>query len=238
VPANTAAKLAAQGADVRVVAALAPTSARIMSANQDIRGLGDLEGRTLYLTGEGTTTECDLRMLLDAADLEGQVDLVFCNSSEDAIAAVDLDEQAACLLEEPYASYVRSTRKSLRVVVDVADVWKGLVDVCGVPLTGVIVARTGLIEEHPEDVAAFLRDLEVARQIVEEPEALAQLLLENDMVEDADVGSRVEDRIDLSLVYGADLKERLAPYYHQLLALNPELVAEAEPTDDFYYAGA
>ena len=98
VPANVASVLynktegAVQVIDINTLGVL-----NVVTGNADVTSFGDLAGRTVYMTGKGTTPEYVMNYLLERAGLTGQVTLEFKSEPTEVLSALLADPSAVAL---------------------------------------------------------------------------------------------------------------------------------------------
>lgn len=130
----------------------------VVTGNADVTSFGDLAGRTVYMTGKGTTPEYVMNYLLERAGLTGQVTLEFKSEPTELLSALLADPSAVGVLPEPFkTAAIAKSEGKLSAPVSLTDVWDELAGDTGSRLlTGVTVVRRAFAEEHPEAVAEFL----------------------------------------------------------------------------------
>ena len=60
----------------------------VVTGDADVTSFGDLAGRTVYMTGKGTTPEYVMNYLLERAGLTGQVTLEFKSEPTEVLSAL------------------------------------------------------------------------------------------------------------------------------------------------------
>ncbi len=130
----------------------------VVTGDAGVASFGDLAGRTVYMTGKGTTPEYVMNYLLERAGLTGQVTLEFKSEPTEVLSALLADPSAVGVLPEPFkTAAIAKSEGSLSVPVSLTDAWDELAGDTGSRLlTGVTVVRRAFAEEHPEAVAEFL----------------------------------------------------------------------------------
>lgn len=103
VPANVASVLynktegAVQVIDINTLGVLS-----VVTGDTGVTSFGDLAGRTVYMTGKGTTPEYVMNYLLQRAGLTGQVALEFKSEPTEVLSALLADPSAVGVLPEPF----------------------------------------------------------------------------------------------------------------------------------------
>ena len=207
----------------------------IISGDSSIASWSDLAGKTVYLTGKGTTPDYVLQYLLkEHASLDGfsPEDVTLEYKSEAAEIA-----EAVGLLPQPFATVAMSQNEALRTVFDLTEEWDKLQTESKSRLvTGVTVVRNGFLEEHPEEVEAFLeRHEESAKLALEEPDATASLIVKTGIIEKEPIAKKALPSCSIVFIEGNEMKDALSGYLEVLFEQDPKSVGGVLPGDDFYY---
>ena len=103
-------------------------------------------------------------------------------------------------------------------------------------VTGVVVARTEFVQEHPEAVSSFLDHYASSVEFVNtNVEDAAQLVGSYDIVT-AEVAQKAIPACNIVFVEGAEMKDKLSGYLTVLFDQNAKSVGGTLPADDFYYS--
>lgn len=241
VPANLAATLyqktdgALRVLDVNTLGVL-----NVMSADMSITSVADLAGRTVYMTGKGTVPEYTFAALLSAAGLSwDDVDVQFKSEPSEVAALLAQDSQAAGILPQPYATALEMKNVGVSVVIDMTVEWNQVMgSTAGSIVTGVTVASAGFVEEHPDEVAAFLRQHALSAQAaVSNPSSIVETVVSLGIIENAELAEAAIPQCSVVCLTSAEMKEALSGYLQTLYEQNPASVGGALPGDDFYYVG-
>lgn len=241
VPANLASVLYNNtDGGVRVLAVNTLGVLYICDRDGSVESVADLAGKTIYASGKGSTPEYALNYILEGNGLTPGVDVTIEWKSEHAecVAAMAQDENAIALLPQPFVSAAQMKDDSIRAALDLTQEWNALqtdADASSL-ITGVVVARTAFVEEHPEAVAAFMEHYRDSVAFVnDDVQAAAELIGAYDIVP-APVAQKAIPACNIVCIDGDDMKTRLSGYLAVLFEQNPKAVGGALPGDDFYYA--
>ena len=241
VPANLASVLynRTEGG-VRVLAVNTLGVLYIVESGDSVQSVADLRGRTIYASGKGATPEYALNYILSANGIDPAQDVTIEWKSEHAecLAALMAAENAIAMLPQPFVTTAQTKSDSIRVAIDLNDAWAQAQEGEENPsalLTGVVVARTAFVEEHPEQVAAFLEAYGASVDWVNtEVEAAAELVGSYDIVPAA-VAVKAIPACNIVCLTGEEMHRKLSGYLGVLFAQNPAAVGGALPGEDFYY---
>jgi NitT/TauT family transport system substrate-binding protein len=211
----------------------------IVERGESISSVADLKGKTIYATGKGSTPEYNLRYLLEqnGIDPDNDVTIEFKSEPTEVVAVLSEDESAVAMLPQPYVTVAGNSIEDLRIALDLTSEWDSLGS-GSTMITGVVVARTEFVEQHPEAVAAFLEEYEASTDFVNGDVAKAAQLVEKFDIFKAAIAEKAIPYCNITFISGSRMKSELEGYLTVLYDQNPESVGGAMPADDFYYQGA
>lgn len=214
----------------------------IISGDSSISSWADLAGKTVYLTGKGTTPDYVLQYLLkERAALDGfspeDITLEYKSEAAEIAAVLKENPESVGLLPQPFATVAMSQNETLKTVFDLTEEWDKLQTENGSRLvTGVTVVRNDFLEEHPEAVENFLAEHETSAKLaLEEPDATAALVVETGIIEKEPVAKKALPSCSIVFIEGNEMKDALSGYLEVLFEQDPKSVGGALPNDDFYY---
>lgn len=212
----------------------------MVTGTAEVGSIADLKGKTVYLTGKGTTPEASLRYLMDASGLkEEDVILEFKSEAAEVAAILAENPDAIGLLPQPFVTAACMQNDSLKTVLDINEEWMRLQSAAGDGsgmVTGVTVVRKAFLQDNPEAVAAFLEEHAAsAAAINEDPDLGAALAVEAGIVAKEPIARTAIPQCNIVCVTGEEMKTALSGYLNILKDFNAELVGGAVPGDDFYH---
>ena len=236
-PANAAATLFNKAGGFSVVAINTLGVLYLVENGETVQRVEDLAGKTVCLTGKGTTPEYALRYLLSAHGIEDQVTLEFKSEAQEVVAAMSENLSMIGLLPQPFVTAAMMQNDQLRIALDLTEEWNA-VSKDSTLVTGVTVVRTEILEQRPEDVLNFLKDAANGVDMVNaDPAAAAELIVEMGIVAKAPIAQKAIPYCNLVCITGQEMKTLLSGYLKTLFGQNSKAVGAALPADDFYYTG-
>lgn len=239
VPANAAAVLyrktdgAVVAVDVNTLGVL-----EIVTGSGQIKNVTDLKGRTIYLTGKGTTPEASLKYILERNGLsEGDYILEFKSEAAEVAAVLAQNPEAVGLLPQPFVTAALMQNDRLKSVLNLNEEWNRAQGASGSGMvTGVTLVRREFLEEHGDVVADFLKEhAESAAAVNQDPAAGAALSVKAGIVAKESIAEKAIPRCGITCMTGGEMKAALAGYLKVLMDFDPSLVGGSLPGDDFYY---
>jgi len=236
-PANAAATLFSKTSTFSAVAINTLGVLYIVENGDTVHSIHDLAGKTVCLTGKGTTPEYTLRYLLAANGIEDQVTLEFKSEAQEVVAAMTENVATIGLLPQPFVTAAMAQNENLRMAVDMTKEWDGASD-GGVAVTGVTVVRNEILVKQPEAVEELLKDcFDSVDEVNNDPAAAAELIVNMGIVAKAPIAEKAIPYCNLVCITGDKMKTMLSAYLQTLYDQNPKAVGGAMPVELFYYTG-
>ncbi|MCD7882971.1 MAG: ABC transporter substrate-binding protein [Lachnospiraceae bacterium] len=236
---NTALNLYNQGVEIQVIALGTQGVLHILESGQgeEIQSISDLEGRTIYATGQGSNPEYILRYLLESNDLDPDTDveIVFADATEISAGLISGEIETAMLPVPAATAAILQSDGTVRDAIDVNDVWEDLGNGSSLIMTAV-VARTEFIEENPDAVETFLEEYEASiGYINSNVEEAAELVAGLGITPSAAIAAAAIPQCNLIFISGEAMEPAISDYYDVLYEADPDSVGGALPDDGFYY---
>lgn len=211
----------------------------VITGDASISSLKDLAGKTVYLTGKGTTPEYVMNYLLGAAGIADSVTLEFKSEATEVVSVLASDPTAVGVLPQPFATAALVKNQALSAPIDLTDAWNEVSEQTGNDsqlVTGVTVVRNEFLDKHPEAVEEFLKGQSASVKYVNEhPDKAAKLVVEQGILESKAVAQKAIPACHLVCLTGKELKQALTGYLEVLHQADASSVGGSLPADDFYY---
>lgn len=241
VPANLAAVLYNKlDGEVQVIAVNTLGVLYIVERGESVQSVEDLRGRTVYASGQGATPEYALNYILRGNGIDPEHDLVIDWKSEHAecLTALLQDPSGIALLPQPFVTTAMTKAEGLRIALDLNVLWNDLQAESESPsalLTGVVIARKSFVQEHPDQVNAFLDSYadSVAWTNANVDEAAA--VIAGFEIVPEPIARQALPACNIVCIRGEEMKALLSGYLGVLFEANPASVGGKLPGDDFYY---
>lgn len=210
----------------------------VTETGQTVSSVEDLKGKTVYLTGKGTTPDFVLQYLLKMHGLTTEdVKLEYKSEPTEVVSVLAEEENAVGLLPQPFVTVAQTQNEKIRIALDLTKEWDALQEEDGSALvTGVTVVRTEFLEENEEAVAGFLEDHEHSTAYTNEhPEEAAALIEELGIVAKAPIAQKAIPMCNITYIDGEEMQDKLGGYLEALYEMEPKSVGGALPDEAFYY---
>ena len=210
----------------------------MVSGDDTVQSMEELKGRTIYLTGKGTTPDFVLQYLLKENGLTtADVALEYKSEATEVAAVLTETPEAIGVLPQPFVTAACAQNEELSVIMDLTEEWANIQGEDGSSLvTGVTVVRNAFLEEHKESVDKFLEEhaasADYANAHVEEA---AELVAAAGIIEKAPVAVKAMPKCNITYIDGKDMQTALSGYLEVLFKQDASSVGGSLPGDDFYY---
>lgn len=210
----------------------------MVTGDSTIESVEDLKGRTIYLTGKGTTPDYVLHYILSENGMtEADYTLEYKSEASEVAALLAEKPEAVGLLPQPFVTAACIQNEALKVVLDMNEEWAELQGEDGSRMvTGVTVVRTEFLEEHEAAVKVFLKEHEESTGAInDDAQAGASLAVAAGIVAKEPIAQKAIPECNITCIQGEEMQQALSGYLEVLFEQNPESVGGALPDEDFYY---
>ena len=212
----------------------------IVENGDSVHSVADLEGKTIYASGKGSTPEYALNYILEKNGLVPGEDVTIEWKSEhsECVSELTQDPEGIAMLPQPFVTTAQAKNPDLKVALDLTEEWDKLMEGEAEKsrmLTGVVVVRREFAEENPEAVSDFMERYASSVEYVNANVEDAAGLVEKYDIVTRDVAVKAIPECNIVCITGEDMKEQLSGYLQVLLDQNPESIGGKLPEDDFYY---
>ena len=210
----------------------------VVASDDSISSMKDLKGKTLYMTGKGTTPEYVMNYLLSENGLtDGDVTLEFKSEAAEVASVLKEDPSAVGVLPQPFATAACIQNEALKPVLDLTEQWNLLNKENGSQLvTGVTIVRSDFLKEHEAAVKLFMEDHKASAAYTSEHlDEAAEMVAALGIVEKAPIAKKAMPACNIVCITGEEMKSALSGYLSVLEAADAKSVGGQLPGDDFYY---
>jgi len=210
----------------------------MVSGDTDISKPEDLKGKTVYLTGKGTTPDYVLHYIMEGNGLtDADVKLEYKSEATEVAALLAENPEAVGLLPQPFVTAACMQNAALSVIMDMNEQWTALQGEDGSRMvTGVTIVRDAFLKENEEAVKMFLKEhKESTESINADVEGGAKLAVEAGIIAKEPIAAKAIPKCNITYIDGEEMKQALSGYLEVLFAQNAASVGGALPDEDFYF---
>jgi len=210
----------------------------MVSEDESIKTPADLRGRTIYLTGKGTTPDYVLHYIMQGNGLtDADVTLEYKSEAAEVAAVLAENPDAVGLLPQPFVTAACMQNEALAVVMDMNEQWTALQGVDSSRMvTGVTVVRNAFLEENEESVSIFMQEHKESTEAINADAVKgAALAAEAGIIAKEAIAQQAIPECNITYIDGDEMKQALSGYLSVLFEQDPKAVGGALPEEEFYY---
>ncbi len=206
----------------------------ILTTEENVNTLADLEGKTLYATGQGSTPEYILNYILEKNNLTDKVTVEYEAEHTALVSMFAAGKVTLGMLPEPNVSAALAQTEGLRQVIDLTAEWDKISDTSAVQ--GCVIVKKAFAEANPDALALFMAEYAASVEYVNSNVENAAAMCETfGIVPKAPIAKRAYPNCNIVFVTGEEMKASLSAFLKILYDANPASVGGNLPADDFYY---
>ncbi len=210
----------------------------MVSGEDDLTDFTDLKGKTIYLTGKGTTPDYVLQYLLNANGMSvDDVTLEYKSEATEVASVLAEDPTAIGLLPQPFVTAACMQNDAMKVIFDLNEEWNKVQGANGSSMvTGVTVVRKEFLEENEEAVKAFMEEHKASAEAINaDPATGAALAVEAQIVAKEPIAQKAIPDCNITYMDKAEMKQALSGYLDVLFHQDSQSIGGGLPESDFYY---
>lgn len=210
----------------------------MVSGEDGLADFTDLKGKTIYLTGKGTTPDYVLQYLLNANGMSvDDVTLEYKSEATEVASVLAEDPTAIGLLPQPFVTAACMQNDALKVIFDLNEEWNKVQGASGSSMvTGVTVVRKEFLEENEEAVKAFMEEHKASAEAINaDPTTGAALAVEAQIVAKEPIAKQAIPGCNITYMDKAEMKQALSGYLEVLFHQDSQSIGGGFPESDFYY---
>ena len=210
----------------------------MVSGEDGLTDFTDLKGKTIYLTGKGTTPDYVLQYLLNANGMSvDDVTLEYKSEATEVASVLAEDPTAIGLLPQPFVTAACMQNDALKVIFDLNEEWNKVQGASASSMvTGVTVVRKEFLEENEEAVKAFMEEHKASAEAINaDPATGAALAVEAQIVAKEPIAQKAIPDCNITYMDKAEMKQALSGYLDVLFHQDSQSIGDGLPESDFYY---
>ena len=210
----------------------------MVSGEDGLADFTDLKGKTIYLTGKGTTPDYVLQYLLNANGMSvDDVTLEYKSETTEVASVLAEDPTAIGLLPQPFVTAACMQNDALKVIFDLNEEWNKVQGASGSSMvTGVTVVRKEFLEENEEAVKDFMEEHKASAEAINaDPATGAALAVEAQIVAKEPIAQKAIPDCNITYMDKAEMKQALSGYLDVLFHQDSQSIGGGLPESDFYY---
>jgi len=209
----------------------------LMGKDTTIYSWDDLKGKRIQLMAKGMTPEVLFKYLLNKNNISPHKDVILDYSFPthiDLANAVAANQAELAVISEPMVSLVMQKNKTVVPLMDLNVEWKKVNQNIPIAQTAFMVQRA-FANSNPAELSAILKAYEKSTHWVNQnQEDAAKLFVKYNVLPNLDAGKSSIARCNLQFEHILDAKMHVNEYLKIFYNLNPVIVGNKIPDDNFY----
>lgn len=202
----------------------------------NVKSIADLEGKSLGMSGKGSTPDFAMNYILKENNLKGKVELNYSTDHATLAQSVIAGDSTVALLPQPFVTQTTMKNNNVKILLDLNEAWKEASNNSSELYTGCIVINKEFAENNKEFVAEFLKQYEESINWVNENPKDASVLVEkNEIMPSAALAEKAIPNSGITFILANEVKEGLSSFYKVLFDSNPASIGGKMPDDSFYF---
>lgn len=233
IPSNLASVLYNKNQDISVVAINTLGVLYVVENGNTINSIEDLKGKTIYSTGKGATPEYSLNYILEKANIKDDVTVEFKTEHSELAGLLAQDKTSIAILPQPFVTSAMEKNKGLRIALNLDEEWFNLTNENMV--TGVLVVKNDIIENHKEELGLFLKDYKKSIELANSDIEKTSTLCEKYNILPKDIARKAIPYCAIVYIDNEELNNLLSSYYQVLFEQDAKSIGGKLPDEKFYY---
>ena len=214
----------------------------LLDNGNNITSLEDLKGKTVAAPAQNPTFIfkylCEKNGLKVGKVGDTDVDVIIDNgytSPAELQANVAAGNVTLAVLPEPLVTIVKSSNADVKVALDLTEEWNKVSPENSL-VQGCIVVRKEFAEQHPAEVATFLKEYETSVNfLMNNVNEAAEMVAAQGVFAKAAVAAKAIPNCNICYMTGEEMKSAMSSFLSIMMGVEPASVGGKLPGDDFYY---
>ncbi len=209
----------------------------VVENGNTVTKLSDLEGKTVYAPANNPAFIFEA--ICKKAGVNVTVDTTYAQPAALMSAVAASEAGMIAVLPQPVLTVAMSKNADLRLALDLTKEWESVIGSASL-VQGCIVVRTKFLEEHPAEVAEFLKEYKASIEFVNANTAEAgQMVVDLGIYAGAPaVAAKAIPSCNIAYIDGNEMKAALSDFLTTMHGFKPASVGGAIPDDAFYHIPA
>lgn len=205
----------------------------IVETGEEIQSIADLEGKTVWSSGKGSTPEYALNYILEQNGVNANVE--YTSEHAEVVAHLANGDAQVGVLPQPFVTSALAQNENLRVALDVTEEWNKVSGGNGGLTMGCVIVRAAFAEEHPQALRDFFAAYAASVDFVNTQVAeAAQMVADVGIIPAAPVAQKAIPECNIVFITGDEMKTTANGFFQVLFNADPASVAGSLPDDGIY----
>lgn len=210
----------------------------LLEEGDEIKGIEDLKGKKINVSGKGATPDYILQYLLrdKGIDPEKDVEIDFSMQHADLSAALASGDVQIALLPEPHVTSALMKNQDIRVALNITEEWEKVLGVETPLPMGCIVVQRDFAKNNPKGLHDFMAQYgESVKWVNENHEEAGELIEKHGILPKAKLAEKAIPKCNIVFLDGEKAQKPMDAFLKVLFELDPASVGGELPDEAFYY---
>lgn len=207
----------------------------VVENGNTIQSMEDLRGKTILVSGKGSTPEFIFKHLLEVNGIDSEKDVIieYYANHADIASALASTEGTIALLPQPFVTTVTMKNEKVKIALDLNEAWQEA-EKQELPM-GTIIATKDFVEKRPEALKRFLKDYEGSVSFVNsDVEEAAKLVAKYGIVPDENLAKIALPKCHIVYRDSKTSKDSLNQFFSIISKQEPKAIGGKLPDEAFY----
>ena len=214
----------------------------LLDNGNNITSFEDLKGKTVAAPAQNPTFIfqylCEKNGLKVGKVGDTGVDVIIDNSftsPAELQSNVAAGNVTLAVLPEPLVTIVKSSNADVKVAMDLTEEWNKVSPENSL-VQGCIVVRKEFAEQHPAEVATFLKEYETSVNfLMTNVDEAAEMIVAQGIFAKAPIAAKAIPNCNICFMTGEEMKSAMTTFLNIMMGVQPSSIGGKLPADDFYY---
>jgi len=235
-PSNVAANLYAKGAPISMAAVTGEGMLQMITTDESIEYIDDLEGVRIGVPGENSTPDQLTKIIFAAfgVDADTFLDLDYSVSSPAQLTQMYIaGKTPIVVLPEPFLSLAKAKKSNSIMLLEYQAIWGALTGVENYPMT-VLVVNNDFMKSNPAVYQSFLDAVESSVAWVKENVEDASQEIEKLDLMSSEIARMSIPNLNLTFIPSVEAVDRVDMYFSVLYGFDSTSIGGSIPDEAFY----
>ncbi len=205
----------------------------VLENGDTIQSINDLEGKKIYATGQGSTPEYILSYILEANNINAEVE--YLTEHSELATLMTSGDVVLGMLPEPNVTSVLKGNTDVRIALNLTEEFNKIAGDSAALYQGCIVVNKDFADNHRDELDKFLTEYKASVEFVNSNISEAAKMIETaGIIPKAPVAEAAIPNCNIMYLDGSEMQTKLNGFFEVLFAANPASIGGEMPSADIY----
>lgn len=206
----------------------------VLENGNEINSINDLEGKTIYATGQAATPEYILKYILEKNNINAEI--IFKTEHSELATLMVAGEVVLGMLPEPNVTTVMNQNLDVRIALNLTEEWEKISGDDSVLAQGCIIVNKEFAKNNKKALDKFLAEYKSSVDFTNSNlDDASQLIEKYEIVPSAALAKKALPNCNITYIDKDNMKTYVNNIYQVLFDANPASIGGTIPDDGFFY---